>query len=297
LYNDKIYGCINVTNKIDKTSFTDDDLSLLNAFSAAASVIIQNAILNKNLIAKNRLEKEMELAKRIQTAILPKKYESTNFDIAGLMIPAEEVGGDYFDYIIDTNHREWFCIGDVSSHGLTPGLIMMMAQSIINTLIISRKNNPADVINYLNNVLFENIRNRLNSFEYMTVSIITHDGNGKMILAGKHEDIIIYRKKTNRIKTISTKGMWVGLLPTIQNLTVNIPFTLDSGDILLLYTDGVIEALDKNYKQFDIKRLSHIMLENCNKTPEEIIKIIVESVNNFMNIQKDDITLLAVRKK
>jgi serine phosphatase RsbU (regulator of sigma subunit) len=297
IYNQEIFGCINITNKIDTTFFTEDDISLLNAFSAAASVIIQNVILNKNLIHKKKLEKEMELAKRIQTAILPKQYKSPNFDIAGIMVPAEEVGGDYFDFIVDNNDREWFCIGDVSSHGLTPGLIMMMAQSIINTLIISKRNTPANVINYLNKVLFENIRNRLNSFEFMTISIIAHNGNGKMILAGKHEIVIIYRKKTNHIETFLTEGVWVGLLPKIKDLTTNITFSLDSGDILLLYTDGVIEASNKNKEQFDINRLSQVLLDNSNKTPEEILKIILERVNNFMEIQKDDITLMAIRRK
>lgn len=290
----RVFGCVNITEKINEDLFTENDLNLLNAFSSAASITLENAILNKKVIEKERLEKEMEIAQKIQTAILPKNFNSKNFEISGIMIPTEEVGGDYFDYV-NYKNREWFCIGDVTGHGVTSGLIMMMTQSIINSLIKADFSTPKDIISILNKTLYDNIHNRLKTNDYITLSIFCYD-NYKLLYSGLHTDFLLYRKKDNKIERIETKGLWSGIVEDVSEFNNNLEIQIEKDDIVLLFTDGVIEAMNSNNELYGYERVIDIFYKNINNKCDEILKNIIEDIKKFYYIQKDDITLLCIRK-
>ncbi|HPP03408.1 MAG TPA: SpoIIE family protein phosphatase [Spirochaetota bacterium] len=291
----RVFGCVNITEKNNDDIFTESDFNLLNAFSSAASITLENAILTKKIIEKERLEKEMEIAHRIQTAMLPKNFESTNFEISGMMITAEEVGGDYFDYIKE-NNREWFCIGDVTGHGVTSGLIMMMTQSMINSLIKSGLNTPKDIIVNLNRTLFDNIQNRLQEKDYITLTIFSYDNN-RLLYSGLYLDFLVYRKREDKIERIETKGLWSGIMEDVAGITENSELNLEKGDMLLLFTDGTIEAIDSNNQLYGYDRLIDVFYKNREKKCEDILNYIVEDIKKFYYNQKDDITLLCIRKR
>ncbi len=293
----EVFAVITIYNKKDKAEFNNDDFALLNAFSSAASITIENELLSIDLISKNRLEEEMKIAQKIQTAILPKIFDSNNFDISGVMVPAEEVGGDYFDFIVDDAGREWFCVGDVTSHGVTPGLIMMMSQSIINTVVNMPGINPKEAVSRLNKILFENIKNRLGVSEFMTFSIFCHTGNGNFITAGKHIDYLIYRQDTKDVNRVKTNGMWIGVMKDISAKTTEDTFTLNKGDILFLYTDGVTEAPDKDRALFGIDRLINVIKSNGDKKSKDLIEDVMSEINRYLGEQDDDITMLCIKYK
>ncbi len=292
-----VFGIITIYNKKGHDDFNVDDFTLLNAFSSAASVTVENEILSVDLISKNRLEEEMKIAQKIQTAILPKIFDNEIFDISGLMIPAEEVGGDYFDFIVDESGREWFCVGDVTSHGVTPGLIMMMSQSIINTVVNIPGITPGSAVTKLNKILFENIKNRLGVSEFMTFSIFCHTGDGKFITAGKHIDYLIYRSGTEVVERVQTNGMWVGVMADITSRTREDSFELASGDVLFLYTDGVTEAPDSSKNLYGMQRLMDILKNNGKKNSADIVESIRGDLVGYMHEQDDDITMLCIRRK
>jgi serine phosphatase RsbU (regulator of sigma subunit) len=245
--------------------------------------------------ARDALWSEMELAKRIQTALLPDKEKIKGFEIAATMSPAEEVGGDYYDIIETPKGDKWVTIGDVSGHGVDSGLLMMMAQTSILSILNDRNNcKPSEVLNSVNTVIRENI-SRMGSDHYMAMTAIRFNDT-QIKIAGKHQDIIIYRAASNKTETISTQGTWLGITDDIKDYLVDTSTTLDTGDIVLLFTDGITEATNLKNEMYGQKRLEQCLNQYANLPVGKLIKKIIKDVISFQEQQLDDITLLAIKK-
>ena len=140
-----------------------------------------------------QLEKEMEIASTIQTAILPKEPAVAGLDITAAMLPAAEVGGDYYD-VLPVDDGCWVGIGDVAGHGLVAGLVMMQTQAAIRALVRQNPNrSPRDLLADVNHVLYENVRGRMNQDEHMTMSLVRYHDDGRVVVAGAHQSIVICR--------------------------------------------------------------------------------------------------------
>lgn len=258
--------------------------------------------IQKDREAMAAAEKEMEIARNIQMALLPslEKFKDASFDMAANMTPAEEVGGDYYDVICSTDNKLWFGIGDVTGHGLVSGLVMMMAQVSINTLIQSIPDlTPAQVLIYSNRILQANIREGLKVDHHMTISFMVEEKEGFYKYAGAHEIILIFRAHTRTVERIPTKGMWLGILPDISKPTLKYAgeFRLEKDDILFLYTDGVIEICNHNREQYDIDRLESFLLKNGQNPPDRIKANLLSELDTYMDRQLDDITFLIMKKR
>jgi serine phosphatase RsbU (regulator of sigma subunit) len=251
----------------------------------------------REVAERDRLQKDMELAERIQTSILPKNLQVDGLEISAVMLPAANVGGDYYD-VLPIDGGCWLAIGDVAGHGLRTGLIMMMLQSIISALI--RHNgwaNPRDVLRTVNAVTYENIRRRLAQDEHAALTLLRLDARGHLVFAGAHEDLIIYRAKDRHVEVVATPGTWVGAVKNIDAGTVESEQQLQPGDVLLLYTDGVSEALDENRRLFGVDRLCSEFAKVAESPVGDIRDHLISAVRQFAATQDDDITLLVVRYK
>jgi phosphoserine phosphatase RsbU/P len=250
---------------------------------------------NREKAEKERLEQELELATRIQTSILPRDLAVENLEIAATMVPATEVGGDYYD-VLPGSGGCWLGIGDVAGHGLRPGLVMMMLQSMVAAL--GRENfaaAPRDLVKIVNAVLYDNVRNRLRQDEHATLTLIRYFENGELVFAGAHEDLVILRAATGRCERIETIGTWVGATEDIADATEDQRARLEDGDVLLLFTDGAIEAANAAGEQYGIERLC-AELEAASGAPvAEIRDRLLSSVQGFLAVQDDDIALLVAR--
>ncbi|MEW6267140.1 MAG: PP2C family protein-serine/threonine phosphatase [Thermodesulfobacteriota bacterium] len=245
--------------------------------------------------ARDALWSEMEIAKRIQTALLPKKETIKGFEIAATMLPAKEVGGDYYDILETPNGERWITLGDVSGHGVDSGLIMMMAQtSICSTIHNCRGHKPSMVLSSVNYIIRENIQ-RLGSDHYMTIMAI-HLSEANMTVAGKHQDIIIYRADQNRTEVIKTKGTWLGITDNISPFLEDISVNLGQGDTVLLFTDGVTEATNSKGQMYGQVRLEQILNQHVNLPIRMILDNIIRDLKEFQQEQMDDITLVIVKK-
>jgi serine phosphatase RsbU (regulator of sigma subunit) len=245
--------------------------------------------------ARDSLWSEMEIAKRIQTALLPDQIELNDLEIASVMYPAKEVGGDYYDIIESANGDKWITIGDVSGHGVDSGLIMMMAQTSILTLVNeSGVRQPSSVLAAVNSVIKENIA-RLGSDHYMTMSAICFR-DSQMTVAGKHQDILIYRSALNSTEAIPTQGTWLGVVDDISGHLKDIEVTIEKGDVVLLFTDGITEAVNKNGEMFGQRRLEQALDQYANLPVNKISSKIIEELTAFQEEQYDDITLVVVKK-
>ncbi|MBU1340090.1 MAG: SpoIIE family protein phosphatase [Proteobacteria bacterium] len=246
--------------------------------------------------------REMEIAKNIQMSLQPslEKFTTFGFEISANMTPAEDVGGDYYDLIESGDKKFWFGVGDVTGHGLVSGLVMMMAQVSINTLIRSVPGlTPEEVLIHANTIIQANIRDGLKKDHHMTINFIKEEREGLYRYAGAHEIILIYRAKEKEIEQIPTRGMWIGVIPDISKPINKYAgsFTLETNDILFLYTDGVIEIKNQFSEQYDIKRLSNFLKTHASLDTEAIKQCLLFELNEFKEKQMDDITFLIMRKE
>jgi sigma-B regulation protein RsbU (phosphoserine phosphatase) len=244
---------------------------------------------------QQRLEQELSIATRIQTSILPRDLSVPGLEIAANMLPATEVGGDYYD-VLPTPDGCWLGIGDVAGHGLRPGLVMMMLQSVVSALVRSNPNAaPREVLTVVNGVLYENVRERLRQDEHATLSLIRYRKDGELVFAGAHEDMLILRAETGKVELVPTLGTWVGATRDIEEATQESRCRLADGDLLVLYTDGVIEAQNSAGAQFGVERLSAELCRLASAPVPEIRDGLCAAVTAFMAEQKDDIAVLVAR--
>jgi hypothetical protein len=247
------------------------------------------------MVAKQRLERELEIGARIQTCILPKRIDVPGLDVAAHMRPATEVGGDYYD-VIPAADGCWIGIGDVAGHGFTSGLIMLMTQSAINALVDSdRTHSPREILCEANRLLYGNIRDRLGNDEFVTLSLLRYFRDGRLSFAGAHEEMIIYRADSRKCDVIRTEGTWLGVTADIANSVRDRTVQLRDGDIIVLYTDGVTEAMNKEREQFGLTRLVEIVERNGERSVREVLDTILHEVDAWMHVQDDDVTALVIR--
>lgn len=299
VFENEVMGVIVIAEKCGGAQkFSNEDVRFLTAFSTMAASTISNAKLLEDIKGKERLEQELKIARQIQTALLPKIPVIPGLEIAAKMAPAEDVGGDFYDFVKDKDGRNWFAVGDVSSHGVTPGLIMMMCQSIFSAILNQNGANlmPNEVIEGINKVLYENIRDRLQDDEYMTLVVLAYDGRNRFTFAGAHEDMFVYRAKTGRCETICTSGIWVGMVKEVFTKTENASFLLESDDVLLIYTDGLIQSRNENGEQFDLERLKQCLESNARFSAEEIKNRMWKEISSWMLCQDDDVTIVVIKK-
>lgn len=267
----------------------------LNGSLLMAQVVEEGKL--RQIAEREQAEKEMRIAVQVQTMILPRAPQVARLELAALMLPAVNVGGDYYD-ILPAEDGCWIGIGDVAGRGLGSGLIMLMIQSAV-TALVSREPNisPSDIVKSLNSVIFHNVHDRLRQSEHATFCVIRYRQNGSLVFAGAHEDILVYRARTRQCDLLSTSGIWLGLLPDIADATRDEFGHLEDGDVLLLYTDGIVEARDAHEKLYGHERLMAEFERVGGRPVAEICDHLVNCVRRWMSIQEDDMTLLVARYK
>jgi serine phosphatase RsbU (regulator of sigma subunit) len=236
---------------------------------------------------------EMQLAKKIQTVLLPENPRMPKFDIAAFMEPADEVGGDYYD-VINVKDRDWFLIGDVSGHGVPAGLIMMMAQTAINTILTKMPHlSPSELLAAINTTLTNNIK-RLGEDKYMTMTVFASAEDGKITFAGLHQDILLYRKSSDTVEEIESSGIWLGLIDDIAPYNIDQELSIFPGDVMLVYTDGITEANDQQNNMYSGERLVKVFSAAAEKTSEEIKTALLDSLKGYRT--HDDVTFMVIKR-
>jgi sigma-B regulation protein RsbU (phosphoserine phosphatase) len=257
--------------------------------------------LNQRLRSENiRMGAELEVTRRLQMMILPKQQELESIEgleIAGFMEPADEVGGDYYD-VLQKNGLVKISIGDVTGHGLESGVIMLMAQTAVRTLQESNQTDPVQFLDILNNTIYKNIQ-RINPAKSLTLALLDY-ADGILSLSGQHEEVIVVRSggKVERIDTMNL-GFPIGLDEEIADFIASEQIQINSGDVVILYTDGITEAFDINRQQYGIERLCEVASRNCSLSVEGIRQAVIDDVRQHIGSQKvfDDITLVVLKQK
>jgi DNA-binding LacI/PurR family transcriptional regulator/serine phosphatase RsbU (regulator of sigma subunit) len=268
--------------------------SALKASRMSAALI--DEVTRREGAERARMRQELDIAARIQTAILPKHPSVAGLELATLMQPATEVGGDYFD-ILPCPEGCWIGIGDVAGHGLTAGLVMLMIQSIVAATVHERPAlGPGRAWKALNEVLSDNIRERMGHEEHATLCLIRYERSGRLTFAGAHEDLLVYKRASGRCERIPTPGIWVGIGAEVPlEATEERQYQLEPGDVLMLYTDGILEAKAPSGEQYGFERLEQLVIKHGALPASRICELVMQDVTDWMGAQDDDLTLVVAR--
>jgi serine phosphatase RsbU (regulator of sigma subunit) len=188
-------------------------------------------------------------------------------------------------------------IGDVAGHGLHTGLVTLMIQSIVAaTTQISPNVTPAQAWVALNAVLHDNVRRRLQRDEHATLTLLRYHSDGRLEFAGAHEDLVLYRARSQSCERVPTPGLWAGILATPPASSIKDGHCqLEPGDVLLLYTDGLIEARNSELGRFGLDRLCHSLESVARRPATEICDHILSQLGNWTTRQRDDLTLVVLQ--
>ncbi len=277
--------------------FDEDDKKTVSAFADYASVALENAKLLEESIEKERLEKELDVAREIQYKILPSVTpKCKNLFISSVFVPAFEVGGDYYDYFDLGNNKMGFVIADVSGKGISAAFIMAEVKGIFTSLskLIT---SPRELLILANEILKGSLEKK--SFVTALYGVIdTNKGNLTFARAG-HTPLLHF--ENGKINRITPRGMGLGL-DYGEKFSSNIKemeIKLNNDDILILYTDGITESQNLDLEEFGMDRFENIILKNSDLKLDNISKKVLSEISLFSRdtSQHDDITLVIFKWK
>ncbi|HTO24183.1 MAG TPA: SpoIIE family protein phosphatase, partial [Spirochaetia bacterium] len=259
------------------------------------------ATLNDQLKDENvRLSHEIAIAAHIQNIVLPQEKEYGAFrdlDISCRMIPATEVGGDFYDTIV-FGPQGFISIGDVTDHGLHSGLIMMMVHTALRALSQVERNDIQRVFKVINRVLYD-FRVKTDDHRIMSLAILKYLGEGGFVMTGQHESLLILRAD-GTVQDIDSLeyGMYAGLDANVGDYLGLLRFELALGDVLVLYTDGVTEALNEEGQQFGVQGVIEASLPLRASSAKAIETAIVDACQAHLGTTRryDDVSVVVVKK-
>jgi serine phosphatase RsbU (regulator of sigma subunit) len=240
----------------------------------------------------DRLHKEIVVAQVVQTSLLPDVHAAAHVELAATLVPASDVGGDYYD-LHEVGDTCWVAIGDVAGHGLRTAMIMVMVQSIVAAAVRAGGTPaPSEVLAMVNRAVWDNIRNRLGSDEHVTCTLLRVDPDGRVLYAGAHEEMVVCRAAGGPCEIVPTPGTWLGVLSEITGKNQDRELRLAPGDRIVLFTDGVTEARAADKRQFGMARLLDV-IDRHRGAPVAVMRdAIFEAVEQFRAGLDDDTTVV-----
>ena len=279
-----VIHCLN--KKTDNKLFQEEDRQLLETLSAPAAFAIRNAKMAKDMIEKNKIQKEVEIVGDIQKSLLSKNKKD-NFPIAGINIPAKVVSGDFYNFSDLGDGKYGFGVADVSGKGIKSSLLMSKASSLYRCL--SKTNfSAADLLIQLNNEICETISRGM----FVTMLIGIYDSNKKELLLSSagHEPPIIF-SKDGTFSNYTESGPPLGIMPKTKYTEHTIPFSDSS---MYIFTDGITEIKNPNGEMLGSEGFQNYIKKYQEKPNNERLKIIIDDILNKGHIQKDDLTIVVV---
>ena len=271
-------------------AFSRLDRQILDALAADAASILDNARLVERERERQRLEQEINIARDIQQALLPRDFrEFPHLAVTGFNLPCLSVGGDYFDVFPLGDGRTAFLIADVSGKGLGAALLTTMLQGALSGMTLGT--DPARVLTHVNRFLCDH--SEVGRYATMFFGVLDQEGHLEFINAGHPSPFLI---RHGAAEEAFTEGSYpVGLVPEAQYTAVCLK--LEPGDTLVLFSDGVTEAMDPDEQMFGVARLKELLTGQIECPLEQLQKCVLEAVENFARgaRQADDLTLLIVR--
>src|SRR6266550_2727086 len=298
LYGKQNMGVLALGNGPMGAPFTQSDFVVFKSISEQSAFALYNAIIYSEANEKKRLDHDLEIARDIQRILLPAEAPAINgVEISGINVPARQVSGDYFDYIHVDDERLGVAIADVSGKGVPASLIMAICRSVLRSEAV-RNPSPANVLQKVNRQLYPDIKEDM--FISMAYLILDQGPNGVTLARAGHDAPLLYKRQSQSVTPIKPPGMVVGIDSgnVFDRITGDFAVPLERDDCLVLYTDGVTEALDTEGNEFGLERTIQSVRASATDGAQAIIRQVIDDVRNFTGShpQSDDITLIAIRK-
>ena len=297
-YGKQDLGVLALANGPMGAPFSQGDFVVFKSIAEQSAFALYNAIIYSMANEKKRLDHDLEIARDIQRILLPAEAPAINgFEISGINVPARQVSGDYFDYIHVDDERLGVAIADVSGKGVPASLIMAICRSALRSEA-ARNPSPANVLQKVNRQLYPDIKEDM--FISMAYLILDQGPNGVTLARAGHDAPLLYKRQSQSVTPIKPRGMVVGIDSgnVFDRITGDFAVPLERDDCLVLYTDGVTEALDTEGNEFGLERTIQSVRASATDGAQAIIRQVIDDVRNFTGShpQSDDITLIAIRK-
>ena len=298
IYGNQNLGVLAIANGPMSTPFTAPDFIVFQSIVEQSAFALCNAIVYSEAAEKRRIDRDLDIARDVQRILLPAAPPAiSGFEIAGINIPASQVSGDYYDYIPLGDNRYGLAIADVCGKGVPASLIMAMCRSVLRSVARSSAS-AAQVLHQVNRQLYPDIREDM--FISMAYLIAEESSENLVLARAGHDAPLLYRANGRSVEKVNPPGMALGIDSgnVFDRVTADFTIRLEHGDCLILYTDGVTEALDFNGIEFGIARLIDVIQGSADEGAQAIIAQVTEKVRTFVGShpQNDDITLVAIRK-
>jgi sigma-B regulation protein RsbU (phosphoserine phosphatase) len=292
IHRDTISGILVLGEKIAGTSYTTEDMTILGVLSNQAAIALENAGLYQERLEKQRIEEELTLARDIQMKLLPASIPAgERFELAGYNLPSKEVGGDYYDFVDLDNERIGIAIGDIAGKGIPAAMLMSNLQAALR-ISASISKNTREVLNQVNvHITKTTPPERFATFFYG----VFDPARRRLEYTNAGHNFPILCRKDQSYSMLRTGGVIVGLLEDAEYESDVV--AMKPGDLMILYTDGVTEALNSSEEEYGESRLIEASMAVAQLPAQSIIDSILESVINFThgNLQTDDLTLVVLK--
>lgn len=271
--------------------FSPQDVEFLYSITGLAAISISNLLLFQEFIKKEKLEKDIALARSIQQSLFPSEVPLLNgFELAALNEPARQVGGDYYDIIRLNEEEVLLAIGDVSGKGVPASLLMANLQAFLKSVFKTRADLKT-AIELINSLICENTAMG-NFITFFACILNERTSTIEYINAGHNPPVLLHE---GEIRSLGIGGMILGVLPDVKYESGK--ETLCPGDTVLLYTDGITEAMNKFGQEYSELRLMDILKLNCNLAAKDILDSVIRDVAEHVKgfSQSDDLTMLLIK--
>lgn len=293
LVKNRLIGILAVFNKKDHSEFSQDDQRLLSIIAAQSGQILENTRLYEQEKSLLTMQEQVKLASKIQMELLPQKAPSIKgYEIAGKSIPAQQVGGDYFDFIHIDEHRIAVCLGDVTGKGLPASLLMANTQATLRgqTLLAA---SAKECIERSNTLLFRSTSDE--KFVTLFYGILDTHRNELCFCNAGHDNpyLLSDGKDARRLKTGGIVLSVMEEFPYEEEVVV-----MEPGDMLVIYSDGIPEAMNLHQELFSDEKLGELLKECRSLSAMEVIDKVVAAAKAHAGNwpQSDDMTMLVVKR-
>ncbi len=293
----RVIGLLLFGLKHSGSQFSGKDIELLTATVNQSAIAIENARLYESEAEKDKIERDLDLARKIQQGLLPKCIPEMNgLDICGQMVPAQQVGGDYFDLIPISGQKLYVIVGDVSGKGLSASLYMTKLQTMMQ-LACKTERSPKEILVEVNKSLYDSIERNW----FITLTLALFDTEKKIVKFCRAGHMPILTARNGTVDVYKTQGLGLGLEIGIifERTLIEQEISLKEGEIYAFFSDGITEAMNEKKDLFGEDKLTELLKNQTSKRSAEIMNFVWDEIKTFRGQAppSDDMTMVLVKVK
>jgi sigma-B regulation protein RsbU (phosphoserine phosphatase) len=299
VYRHRTIGVMALVNPMSAVAFEEKDLKVFRALAEQSAFALYNEAIYLEAGEKKLLDRDLDIARDIQRILLPESDPVfPGYELSAISLAARHVSGDYFDYIPLGADRLGVAIADVSGKGVPASLIMAMCRGVLRREATATAT-ASDVLQRVNSQLYPDIKEDM----FISMAYLILDGAaGRVTLArAGHDAPLLYRSATQTVEKLSPKGMALGIDSgeVFNRVCADLSLVMETGDCILLYTDGATEAMNHEGLEYGIERLIEALRASASHGAAGVVRHVAEDVKNTTgaDFKHDDFTLIAISKK